>query len=199
MQGPTDDHIVLFTQSGHENLAKSVQERFRQSFSVTAFADWILTCKYFCVGMQREGSVQLRDVNFVSVVEDCIEPLQDGLAREVELVEQDPVAALHRVQEGSVPPLEVSRVPALHREVRPEQVRDVGLVGEVDPRHLLVQPRGERLHQARLPYTRATLQQHRLIDLQSPRDKKMLSNNVINKNPFRYRHLIIFLMLSLIV
>ena len=69
-----------------------------------------------------------KSVYLSSVVEDSVETLQHGLAGEVQLVEQDPVAGLHGCEEGPAPPGELSSLAALYWKVCPEQVGQVSLV-----------------------------------------------------------------------
>ena len=60
--------------------------------------------------METEGSVQLRDENFIPVVKHGVQTLQNLLTGQVLLVQQDPLALLHGIEKRSIPPLEVSSV-----------------------------------------------------------------------------------------
>eukprot|EP00967_Tisochrysis_lutea_P129088 scaffold221630_cov30-Tisochrysis_lutea.AAC.9 len=75
-------------------------------------------------------------------------------------------------KERAVLPGVCARRGALHRQIRPEQIHQVGLLGEIDA-HNSVSARGtEGLHERRLAYTRAALEQDRFAELHCAKQAK---------------------------
>ena len=76
--------------------------------------------------------VQLGHVHLPPVVEERVESLQHGLRRQIELVQEHPVARPQRRQQRAVRPRKLARRAARRRQVGAQQVHHVGLFGEVD-------------------------------------------------------------------
>lgn len=150
----------------HMDDAEAVQERLRKTFSTSALTKRVLGGEDAEVGVSGEGPVELGNVDGAAMIETRVETLKDRLRREVHLVEEHPVAALHGCKKGCVLPRELAALAAFHGQIAAEEVHKVGLVRQVDPHERVASRRGERGDQTRLADSGTALEQDRLWKLE---------------------------------
>ena len=79
-------------------LREAVEKGLWQSFAAAALLERVLACKDAEALWAVKGGGELRDEDRRAVVEARVEPLEHRLRREVELVQDDPMARLVRVR-----------------------------------------------------------------------------------------------------
>jgi len=115
-----------------ENLGEPIQERFRQGFSATGLPSrlgGILAREDEEVWMACERLIQLRDIDLLPMVQDCVETFKDRLLGKVHFVNQEPVTFLDRLKQHTITPAKLDIViVARQRILAAQQVHHVGLV-----------------------------------------------------------------------
>ena len=160
VQRRADRAEVRVAELGDVHLDEAIQQRPGQALARAALVVRVLRGKQPKGGMLGKRAADLGHVYAAAVVEARVEALEHRLRREVHFVEQDPRAALHRVEERGRAPRKLARAPALDRQLGAKQVDQLGLLGQVDARELVPRERRKARNQARLARARATLQQH---------------------------------------
>lgn len=159
------DHVIGFeTLDG--DTREAVEEGFRQSLSAAASSNGVLTTEDAEVGVRLDLEVALGDGEGPAVVEQRVETLKNGLVREVELVQHDPLAGLDGLKENTVAPLEalLPRCFGDGGQVGAEEVAEIGLLGEVDADDGVAERGAEGFDDGRLADAGRTFQEDRLGD-----------------------------------
>ena len=138
----------------HEAVAKGA----RQGLAPAVEAARVLCGEEHEVRVRREALLRLGHVEFAIVVEQPIERLEHVARREVELVQDEPVARAHRRHERAL--VEAQRARRRVRHVLAEVLLQIRVLVVVDAHALVPRQPRQMLHHARLARGGRALQQH---------------------------------------
>jgi hypothetical protein len=130
------------------DLEEAVAEGAREHLAAAVEAGRVLRCKQHEVRVGPDDLARLGDDELAVVVEQPVERLEDVGRREVELVEDDPVAPADGPDEDALLEDELARLGV--RDVRAEVLLDVSVLVVIDADKAVTGPSGEVLNRRRL-------------------------------------------------
>lgn len=95
------DHVIL-VELLHPHLCEAIQKRLRKPLSTSTLLQWVLAAEDSKSSSASERDAQLGDENRASMVKTRVQPLQNRLWGEIELIQDDPVPTAHSGEERPI-------------------------------------------------------------------------------------------------
>ena len=153
-----DVHEIRRFHRFHVHARESIEEGFRETLAPAALLHGVLRGEDAKRRRAPERLPELGHEHLRAVVERGVQTFQDGLRREVELVEQHPISVFERRQERTVRPSKLAGGAPVGGQIRAEKIHHVRLFAQVDAHEVVPRRLGERGHQTRLTDAGRTLE-----------------------------------------